>query len=245
MIGVVLCGGLGTRLLPLTKAVNKHLLPVDEKPMCYYPLEKLAQANIKRVVIVVGGKSTGAILQTIGNGRELGLESVSYVYQEGEGGIADALMCAKDWTRDEDICVVLGDNVFTFDLHYHIERFYDTKLPGHVLLTKVGDPKQYGVPHFGKDGKIEHIYEKPADAPEDSYAVIGVYMYQRGVYGWITELDKSERNELEISDLNNKYAKKGWLGFSIVPHGTWFDAGASFDALISGTQWLRSKKSAG
>jgi glucose-1-phosphate thymidylyltransferase len=257
MIGILLCGGLGTRLLPLTRAINKHLLPVGGQPMCFYPLRKMAEAGIKRVVIVVGGKSTGEIIQTIRDGHDLGLTNVAYVYQEGEGGIAAALSCAREWNGGEDICVVLGDTIFDFSLGTIIEDYSGSQMQGHVVLSRVEAPQHYGVaeftygPHYrslvpntisvSTGPVITRIIEKPTGKPPSDFAVIGVYLYRSDIFDRIRELTPSARGELEISDLNSLIAADKLLGYSTVSADSWFDAGISLEALIQGTSWLKRK----
>jgi len=241
MLGVLLAGGLGTRLLPLTRAINKHLLPVGPKPMLFWPLERLVEAGIRDVVIVVGGKSTGDIIQTVRDGRELGLERVAYVYQEGEGGIADALTHAARWCDAEDVCVVLGDNVFDFSLRPIIAEYqWRQHAQGWVVVSEVTHPEHYGVATF-RDGTISCIVEKPVDPPSH-YAVLGVYLYRAGVLPRLTGLTPSARGELEISDLNCQLAEEGVLGHTVVPATSWFDAGMSLDALMGATQWIARRR---
>jgi glucose-1-phosphate thymidylyltransferase len=220
----------------------------------------MAEAGIKRVVIVVGGKSTGEIIQTIRDGHDLGLTNVAYVYQEGEGGIAAALACAREWNGGEDICVVLGDTIFDFSLGTIIEDYTGSQMQGWVVLSKVDEPQHYGVPqftfgpHWRKHGPstmsvsngpvIDSIIEKPKGVPPSNFAVIGVYLYRSDIFDRLQELKPSARGELEISDLNSLIAADKLLGYSEVAKDSWFDAGVSMEALIQGTSWLKRKQEA-
>lgn len=233
MKGVVLAGGLGTRLYPLTEVINKHLLPVGTKPMIFYPLQLLADAGIDEVLLVVGGKSTAEFLQLLRDGKRFGLKTLYYAYQEGEGGIADALRLAEPFANGESICVVLGDNVILGDsLRPYLEHYEDRGAM--VLLKDVPDPQNYGCPIMDPSGTvIKRIVEKPKAQELGllSKAVIGVYFYDTSVFDRIDLCEKSARGELEITDVNNSYAKIGWLDFADLK-GWWGDAGASFEALV-------------
>jgi glucose-1-phosphate thymidylyltransferase len=240
MKGVVLCGGLGTRLKPLTDTLNKHLLPVWSKPMVFYPLELLAEAGIVDVLMVVGGQSTGDFLKLLKDGKRFGLRSLYFVYQEGEGGIAHALSLAEPFVGNDSCCVVLGDNVMGESLAPYCKAFLNAarakvaNRPGaRVLLSKVPDPQNYGIPQF-LGGKIKYITEKP-QKPDCDLAVIGVYFYDCTVFEKIKTLKPSERKELEITDVNNLYAVEGTLQFSQLK-SWWGDAGASVEALYKVSQ---------
>lgn len=236
MRGVLLAGGLGTRLRPLTTVVNKHLLPVHDKPMIFYPLQMMADAGITEVLIVVGGQSTESIMKLVKDGKEFGFKRVYYVLQDGEGGIAQALSLAEQFANDEPICVVLGDNVMLGgDLTPHVKTFNRGGYGAMVLCVTVSDPEHYGVPTIDKDSqRILFITEKP-EHPTSKYGVIGVYFYDETVFDKIRTLTPSARGELEITDVNNLYAQDGDLDWD-EPKGTWVDAGSSIEA------WLEAGK---
>lgn len=227
MKGVILAGGLGSRLFPLTKVTNKHLLPVYNKPMIYYPIETLVRAGVRDILIVTGGNSSGDFLKLLGNGKQFGLKHINYTYQEGEGGIAHALGLAEHFVGDDKMVVILGDNIIQEDITPYVRRF-DLQTEGaRVLLKKVPDPERFGVATF-KQGKITGIIEKPA-RPKSPYAVIGVYMYDESVFSFIRTLKPSHRGELEITDVNNWYLKRGLLEYDTIK-GFWTDAG-QFESL--------------
>lgn len=227
MKGVILAGGLGSRLFPLTKVTNKHLLPVYNKPMIYYPIETLVRAGVRDILIVTGGNSSGDFLKLLGNGKQFGLKHINYAYQEGEGGIAHALSLAEHFVGDEKMVVVLGDNIIQADITPHVRRFDLQPEGARVLLKKVPDPERFGVATF-KKGKITGIAEKPLK-PKGPYAVIGLYMYDATVFSFIRTLKPSRRGELEITDVNNWYLKRGRLEYDIL-NGFWTDAG-QFESL--------------
>jgi glucose-1-phosphate thymidylyltransferase len=235
MKGVVLCGGLGTRLRPLTAVVNKHILPVYNKPMCFYPLEMLAEAGIEDVMIVVGGQSTEAIMKLIKDGRQWGFRSLYYVYQEGEGGIAAALALTEQFVKKDTCCVVLGDNIMLGDSLKPYTKDYLLSLKGAmVLAAQVPDPQNYGVPTIesrSQSSRILFITEKP-EHPVISLGIIGVYFYDDTVFSRIKTCSPSKRGELEITDVNNSYASDGDLAWRKVK-GTWIDAGSSIEAWIA------------
>ncbi len=236
MKGVVLAGGLGTRLYPLTKVVNKHLLPVYDRPMIFWPLGKMAQAGVREVLIVVGGKNPGEIMRLVGSGRELGLRRVYYAFQETEGGIADALSLAEEFAGGEPLLVILGDNVFEDDLSEHLKKY-----PGEgamVFLKRVPDPERFGVPVIEGD-KIVKIIEKPKEPPSP-FAVTGIYVYDSQVFQIIKGLEPSERGELEITDVNNAYIKMGKLRWAEL-RGWWTDAG-TFESLFRANELARGGK---
>lgn len=231
MKGVILAGGLGKRLWPLTKVTNKHLLPVYDKPMVYYPLECLANAGIRDILLVTGGNDAGDFLQLLGNGKEFGLKELHYTYQEGEGGIADALRLAEDFADGDKIVVVLGDNIIEKDIRRGVANFFSQPRGGRVFLKEVSDPERFGVAEL-RDGRIVRIEEKPAN-PASNYAVIGIYMYDAEVFDFIRTLKPSARGELEITDVNNFYLEQGTLEYEILD-GWWTDAG-TFESLCRAT----------
>jgi glucose-1-phosphate thymidylyltransferase len=226
--GVVLAGGLGTRLYPLTRITNKHLLPVFDKPMIFYPIQALVNAGIRDILIVTGGQDAGDFLRLLGNGKDFGLKHINYTYQEGEGGIADALRLAEHFAGGQKICVVLGDNLIENNILAARERFENQERGAHVILKEVPDPERFGVPVF--DGnRIIGIEEKPKE-PKSRYAVIGIYMYDGTVFDRIRKLKPSARGEFEITDVNNQYLEEGTLTYSILD-GWWTDAG-TFESLL-------------
>jgi len=227
MKGIVLAGGLGTRMHPLTKVTNKHLLPIYDKPMIYYPITTLVNAGIDEILIVTGGNSAGDFLKLLGNGKEFGLKHLNYTYQEGEGGIAAALSLAEFFSDNDKIVVVLGDNIIEKNIREAVEDFKKQKEGAKVLIKEVHDPQRFGVPAFD-DGKIIRIEEKPSN-PASSYAVIGIYMYDNTVFDFIKTLKPSDRGELEITDVNNYYIEKGTITHNVLD-GWWTDAG-TFDSL--------------
>jgi glucose-1-phosphate thymidylyltransferase len=232
MKGVVLAGGTGTRLNPLTRVTNKHLLPVFDKPMVYYPIQTLVNAGIWEILLVTGGKNAGDFLRLLGNGRPFGLKHLNYTYQEGEGGIAEALGLAEYFAAGEQICVVLGDNIIENNICHAVEKFKKQKEGAKVLLKEVEDAQRFGVAEI-QDNRVVGIEEKPT-APKSKYAVIGVYLYDSTVFQKIRRLKPSGRGELEISDVNNFYIQEGKLSYEIL-EGWWTDAG-TFDSLLRANQ---------
>ena len=231
MKGVVLAGGLGTRLYPLTKVTNKHLLPVYNKPMIFYPIETLVNANIKDVLLVTGGNNAGDFLRLIGNGKSLNLRHIEYTYQEGEGGIAHALSLAEEFADNGKICIVLGDNIIEKNIIKAVENFKKQPEGAKIILKEVPDPERFGVPVLEGD-KIVKIEEKPK-VPKSKYAVTGIYMYDSTVFDIIRTLKPSQRGELEITDVNNVYIQRGKMTYEILD-GWWTDAG-TFDSLRAAT----------
>ena len=228
MKGVVLAGGLGTRLYPLTKVTNKHLLPVYNQPMIYYPIQTLVNAGITDILIVTGGNSAGDFLKLLGNGKAFGLKHLNYTYQEGEGGIADALSLAEDFADGDPVCVILGDNIIEGNICRAVRAFRHQGSGAKILLKKVPDPQRFGVPEL--DGpRIVRIEEKPKE-PKSDYAVIGIYMYDADVFNIIKTLKPSARGELEITDVNNIYIERGEMTWDEL-EGWWTDAG-TFDSLL-------------
>ena len=228
MKGIILAGGLGTRLHPLTKVTNKHLLPVYDKPMIYYPIQSLINAGIKDILIVTGGNNAGDFLKLLGNGSDFGLEHINYTYQSGEGGIAEALGLAKYFAGDDRVCVALGDNIIEKNFVAAARAFGKQERGARILLKEVPDPERFGVPVLDGE-KVVKIEEKPSD-PKSNYAVTGIYMYDNTVFDIIETLRPSDRGELEITDVNNAYIERGDLEWDILD-GWWTDAG-TFESLF-------------
>lgn len=228
MKGVILAGGLGTRLNPLTKITNKHLLPIYNKPMISYPVECLVKAGIDDILVVTGGNHPGDFLKLLGNGKEYGVKNISYAYQEGEGGIADALALAENHAACGPVCVVLGDNLLEKTIRSAVNEYRKQGSGARILLKEVEDPQRFGVPVLDGD-KVIKIIEKPADPPS-SFAVTGIYMYDTQVFDFIKTLNPSQRGELEITDVNNLYIDQGTMTWSLID-GWWTDAG-TFDSLL-------------
>lgn len=222
MKGVVLAGGLGTRLDPLTRITNKHLLPIYDKPMIYYPIKTLVNAGITDILIVTGGQNAGDFLRLLGNGKEFGLKHINYTYQEGEGGIAEALDLAEHFVEGEKLCVILGDNIIEGNIIAAANAFREQPRGARVLLKAVPDAERFGVAELSGD-RILGIEEKP-QSPKSNYAVTGIYMYDPTVFEKIHTLEPSARGELEITDVNNLFIAEGTLTFSIL-EGWWTDAG--------------------
>ena len=228
MKGIVLAGGTGSRLFPLTKITNKHLLPIYDRPMIYYPIQTLVDAGIRDILIVTGGRNSGDFLRLLANGKEFGLKHINYTYQEGEGGIADALALAEHFADGDRICVVLGDNIIEGGIREAAERFRDQPQGGHILLKEVQDAERFGVAELSGE-RIVGIEEKPRQ-PKSNYAVTGIYMYDATVFEKIKTLVPSRRGELEITDVNNAYIREGTMTYSFL-EGWWTDAG-TFDSLM-------------
>jgi glucose-1-phosphate thymidylyltransferase len=231
MKGVVLAGGTGSRLNPLTRVTNKHLLPVYDKPMVYYPIQTLVNAGIHEILLVTGGKNAGDFLRLLGNGRDFGLKHLNYTYQEGEGGIAGALGLAEYFAGGEQICVVLGDNIIENNICQAVETFKKQGEGAKVLLKEVADAQRFGVAEI-QGNRVVGIEEKPT-APKSKYAVIGVYLYDSSVFEKIRRLKPSGRGELEITDVNNFYIEENKLSCEFLD-GWWTDAG-TFDSLLRAT----------
>lgn len=228
MKGVVLAGGSGSRLYPLTKITNKHLLPVYDRPMIYYPIQTLVEAGIRDILIVTGGKNAGDFLRLLANGREFGLTHLDYTYQEGEGGIAEALSLAEHFADGERICVILGDNIIEGSIRAAVEDFRRQERGAKILLKQVEDAERFGVAEI-EGGRILGIEEKPK-RPKSNFAVTGIYMYDETVFDKISRLVPSARGELEITDVNNAYIREGTMTFAYL-EGWWTDAG-TFDSLL-------------
>ncbi len=235
--GVILAGGLGRRLGPLTKITNKHLLPVYDRPMIYYPVSLLVEAGIKDILIVTGGNHAGEFLRLLGNGSAFGLKHINYTYQEGEGGIAQALGLAQHFADRKKIVVVLGDNILEHSIDPYVDHFRRQESGARVLLKKVEDPGRFGVASL-KGNKIVSIEEKPKK-PKSDLVVTGVYMYDENVFDIIKTLKPSKRGELEITDVNNAYIRKGGLEYDILK-GWWTDSG-TYNSLLRANQ-LAAKK---
>lgn len=227
MKGVVLAGGTGSRLFPLTKITNKHLLPIYDKPMIYYPIETLAQAGIHEILVVTGGRNSGDFLRLLGNGKQFGAH-LNYTYQEGEGGIAEALGLAEHFAHGDRIAVVLGDNLLELSIKAAVDAFLAQKEGARILLKEVHDAERFGVAELNGD-RIVGIEEKPSK-PKSNYAVTGIYMYDASVFEKIKILKPSGRGELEITDVNNAYIQEGTLSYSVL-EGWWTDAG-TFESLL-------------
>jgi glucose-1-phosphate thymidylyltransferase len=228
MKGVVLAGGTGSRLFPLTKITNKHLLPIFDRPMIYFPIQTLVDAGIRDILIVTGGRNSGDFLRLLANGKQFGLNHINYTYQEGEGGIADALNLAEHFADGQKICVVLGDNIIEGNIREAADRFRQQPAGAHILLKDVPDAERFGVAEVS-GGRIVGIEEKPA-RPKSNRAVTGIYMYDASVFEKIKTLVPSNRGELEITDVNNAYIREGTMTFSDL-EGWWTDAG-TFDSLL-------------
>lgn len=232
MKGVILAGGLGTRLMPLTRVTNKHLLPVYNKPMIYYPIQTLVNAGIEDIMIVTGGNDAGDFLRLLGNGNEFGLRDLHYTYQVGEGGIADALRLAEHFADGDKVVVVLGDNIIEGNIRKAVGEFFAQGKGAKILLKEVSDPERFGVAEI-EDSRIVSIEEKPKK-PKSNLAVIGIYMYDRQAFDMIRQLKPSGRGEYEITDVNNMYIEQGTLTYDIL-EGWWTDAG-TFDSLFRASQ---------
>ena len=228
MKGVVLAGGTGSRLNPLTRVTNKHLLPIYDKPMVYYPIQTLVNAGIHEILLVTGGKNAGDFLRLLGNGRDFGLKHLNYTYQEGEGGIADALALAEHFADGDSICVMLGDNIIENNICQAVANFKRQSEGAKIILKEVTDAQRFGVAEIhGK--QVVGIQEKPK-SPTSNYAVIGIYLYDESVFRKIRRLKPSGRGELEITDVNNFYIEEGKLTYEILD-GWWTDAG-TFESLL-------------
>jgi glucose-1-phosphate thymidylyltransferase len=238
MKGVVLAGGLGSRLFPLTKITNKHLLPVYNEPMVYYPIRTLVDAGIRDIILVTGGQNAGDFLRLLGNGEAFGLRQLNYVYQVGEGGIAAALRLAEPFADGEPLCVILGDQILERSIRPIVDRVRKQAQGAHIVLKEVPDPNRFGVPVF-ENGRIVRIEEKPKN-PASQYAVIGIYFYDHTVFERINPLVPSGRGELEITDLNNSYLADGQLSHSTLD-GWWCDAG-TFESLRLATNLVAESR---
>src|SRR3990172_12249870 len=242
MKGIVLAGGLGKRLYPLTKITNKHLLPVYDRPMIYYPISTLVEAGIKDILIVTGGNNAGDFLRLLGNGKEFGLKHLNYTYQEKEGGIAEAVGLAEEFAEGDKVVIILGDNLIGQSIRKEVEQFKRQNSGGKIFLKKVANPKEYGVAQL-KGNRVVGIEEKPA-RPKSNLAVIGLYMYDHEIFEIVKTLKPSRRGELEITDVNNTYIQKGKLTYSVLK-GFWADAGESIQALLEANLLIAKKARTG
>jgi glucose-1-phosphate thymidylyltransferase len=232
--GVVLAGGTGSRLFPLTKVTNKHLLPIYDKPMIYYPIQTLVNVGITEILLVTGGKNAGEFLRLLGNGKQFGLKHINYTYQERDGGIAEALGLAEDFADNDLICVVLGDNLIEYNICQAAEGFKSQGQGAKVILKRVPDAQRFGVAEIRGD-QVVNIEEKPK-APKSDYAVIGIYFYDNSVFEKIRRLKPSGRGELEITDVNNFYIEDGTLTYEFL-EGWWTDAG-TFESLLRANNFV-------
>lgn len=237
MKGIILAGGLGKRLEPLTRITNKHLLPVYNKPMVYYPLQTLVEAEISEIMIVTGGNNAGDFLRLLGNGRDFGLKHINYTYQRGEGGIAEALGLCEHFADKDKIAVILGDNVIEKSIKKYVDKFRKQDDGARILIKKVKDPHRFGVAELCGN-KVVSIEEKPKN-PKSEYAVTGIYMYDARVFDIIKTLKPSKRGELEITDVNNAYLKQGKLYYDILD-GWWTDCG-THDSLLYANNLVEKK----
>ncbi|TDI86740.1 MAG: spore coat protein [Caldithrix sp.] len=237
MKGVILAGGLGTRLHPLTKITNKHLLPIYDKPMVYYPLETLVTAGIDDILLVTGGNNAGDFLRLLGNGKEFGLRHLNYTYQEGEGGIAEALSLAEYFVDGEPMVVILGDNIVEKSIKSAVDNFREQGSGAKILLKRVEDPQRFGVAELDSD-RVVNIVEKPKE-PESDLIVTGIYMYDPSVFDFIKKLEPSQRGELEITDVNNLFIGRGNMTYEILD-GWWTDAG-TFESLYHASTLVAEK----
>ncbi|HSW50302.1 MAG TPA: sugar phosphate nucleotidyltransferase [Bryobacteraceae bacterium] len=238
--GVVLAGGTGSRLYPLTKITNKHLLPIYDRPMIYYPIQTLVDAGIREIMVVTGGKTAGDFLRLLANGKEFGLNQINYAYQEGEGGIAEALSLAEHFVDGEKLCVILGDNIIGGDIRKAVEDFRRQPSGAKILLKEVPDAVRFGVAELAGD-RIIGIEEKPL-RPKSNCAVTGIYMYDATVFDKIRTLVPSARGELEITDVNNAYIVEGAMTFAFLD-GWWTDAG-TFESLLRAAGLVRESRRA-
>ena len=238
MKGVILAGGLGKRLDPLTRITNKHLLPVYDRPMIYYPLMTLVETGIKDIMIVTGGNNAGDFLRLLGNGKEFGLKHLDYTYQKGEGGIAEALSLCEDFADGERVVVILGDNLFDRSIKRHVRNFAKQAGGARIFIKQVPHPERFGVIEL-KKGKIISIEEKPK-RPKSNYIDTGLYMYDARVFDFIRKLRPSWRNELEITDVNTMYLKRDELQYDII-RGFWSDCG-TFASLLCANNFIAKKR---
>ncbi len=238
MKGIVLAGGTGSRLFPLTKITNKHLLPIFDKPMIYYPIQTLVDAGIKDLLVVTGGRNSGDFLRLLANGKEFGLKHINYTYQEGEGGIAEALALAEHFAEGSKICVILGDNIIEGSIADAVSEFEQQERGAKILLKEVEDADRFGVAEIRGD-KIIGIEEKPV-RPKSPYAVTGIYLYDQTVFNKTRTLTPSARGELEITDVNNAYIREGTMTFNYL-EGWWTDAG-TFESLLRATNLVHDTK---
>jgi glucose-1-phosphate thymidylyltransferase len=238
MKGIILAGGLGSRLSPCTKVTNKHLLPVFNKPMIYYPILTMVNAGLRDIMIVTGENYAGDFLRILGNGKEFGLKDISYTYQVGEGGIADALKLAENFAEGEKVFVVLGDNILEDDITEDIKAFEKQESGARIFLKEVPDPERFGVAEI-RDGRVVDIREKPKN-PKSNFAVCGLYLYDNSVFEIIKTLKPSGRGELEITDVNNVFIERENMTYSVLD-GWWTDAG-TFESLLKASNLVAKKE---
>jgi glucose-1-phosphate thymidylyltransferase len=240
MKGVILAGGTGSRLHPLTRITNKHLLPIYDKPMIFYPIETLVSAGVDEVMVVTGGNHAGEFLPLLGNGSEFGLRRLQFSYQASAGGIAEALGLCEPFVDGDKVVVMLGDNILGESIAPYVRHFLEQPSGGRLLLKEMEDPahlRHLGVPIFGKDDRLAFIREKP-ETPPSPYAVIGIYMYDPDVFDIVRTLKPSGRGELEITDVNNAYVDRGQMEYDVI-HGFWGDAGESIDVYYQVIDFVR------
>lgn len=237
MKGIILAGGLGTRLYPLTLITNKHLLPIYNKPMIFYPIEKMVEAGITDIILVTGGNFAGDFLRLLGNGQDFKLSHINYVYQKGEGGIAEALGLCEHYAQNDSVVVILGDNIFEDSITEAVKEFDRKKTGAKIFLKEVDDPERFGVAELSGN-RVIGIEEKPSK-PKSRYAVTGVYMYDSEVFDVIKTLKPSGRGELEITDVNNHYIRKNAMEYEFMK-GWWTDAG-TFESLFRANQLIASR----
>ena len=238
MKGIVLAGGTGSRLYPLTKITNKHLLPIYDKPMVYYPIQTLVDAGITDIMLVTGGRNSGDFLRLLGNGKTFGLKHLNYTYQEGEGGIAEALALTEHFADGDQVCVILGDNLIDGDIRKAVDEFKLQTRGARIFLKEVPDAQRFGVAELAGN-RIIGIEEKP-ERPKSNYAVTGIYLYDATVFDKCRELKPSHRGELEITDVNNAYIREGSMSFAVLK-GWWTDAG-TFDSLLRAAKLVAAQE---
>jgi glucose-1-phosphate thymidylyltransferase len=239
MKGVILAGGSGTRLHPLTRITNKHLLPIYDRPMVTYAIEALVGCDVREIMVVTGGTHAGEFLRLLGNGHEWGIDRLSYAYQERAGGIAEALGLAERFAGGEPIVVMLADNVFERSIRHAVENFERQDAGARILLAREDDPehlRHLGVPELDDD-RVVRIQEKP-ETPPSEFAVTGIYFYDPSVFEIIPQLEPSGRGELEITDVNNWFIDQGTMQYDVL-EGFWGDAGESIDAYYAVNDFVR------
>jgi glucose-1-phosphate thymidylyltransferase len=238
--GVLLAGGTGSRLFPLTRITNKHLLPIGDRPMVSYGIETLVSAGITEIMVVTGGTHAGEFLRLLSNGREHGLDLLTYGYQERPGGIAEALGLAAHFADGDSVCVMLADNIFEFSIAASVAAFSEQKVGARLLFAEIGEVehlRHLGVPELDDSGRVVRIIEKP-DEPPSKYCVTGVYLYDPSVFEVIPTLEPSGRGELEITDVNNHYIASGQMSYDVIG-GFWGDAGESIEAYYAVNDFVR------
>jgi glucose-1-phosphate thymidylyltransferase len=239
--GVILAGGTGSRLYPLTRITNKHLLPIFDRPMIEWSIEAVVSSGIDEIMLVTGGTHAGEFLRLLGNGREYGIHQLSYAYQEKAGGIAEALGLAEHFAGGDPVLVMLADNVLEQSIKPMVDAFCADPTGARILLSRVPESehlRHLGVPVFGDDGRVTHIEEKPEN-PKSDYCVTGIYCYEAGVFDIIGDLEPSARGELEITDVNNHFVRRGQMAHD-VQEGFWGDAGESMEAYYAVNDFVRA-----